>query len=291
MANIYSQVSQNKIRSNLLIILFISFITSAAYLISYALNTDSSLVYSSFVFSLFISGISYFFGDKIVLNLNGAKPANRQEFFDFYTVTENLCLGSGLPMPKIYVIQTEAMNAFATGTDPQNASICATSGLLQKLTRTELEGVIAHELSHIKSFDTRLMTLVSILIGGLSILINSRSRFFVSDDDDNKKSPILQTLGLFLIIFAPIIGKLIQFAISRQTEYAADTGAVMLTHQPQGLISALTKISHDSYLFTEASYATASLYIYNPFKSSTINSLFSTHPSVEDRIKKLQQIL
>ncbi len=291
MANIYDQVSQNKLRSNLLMVLFVSFITLSVYLISLTLELDYSFTIFAFIFSLASSLISYFFGSQIVLSLNGAKPAERQDYFNFYTVTENLSLANNTPMPKIYVINSSAPNAFATGTDPQNASICATTGLLEKLDRTELEGVIAHELSHIKNFDTRIMTLVSVLIGSLSILINQSQSLFYRKNRDRNRSSVLQIFGLVLIIFAPIIGKIIQLAISRQREYLADSGAVKLTRQPQGLISALQKISADSNPLNSASTATASLYIINPFKGQNFSHLFSTHPPVEKRIQALKNLL
>ena len=291
MANIYDQVSQNKFRSNLLMALFVFFITLSVYLISLTLQLDYSFTIIAFVFSLASSLISYFFGDQIVLSLNGAKPADRLNYFNFYTVTENLSLANNTPMPKIYVINSNAPNAFATGTNPKNASICATTGLLEKLDRTELEGVIAHELSHIKNFDTRIMTLVSVLIGSLSILINQSQSLFYRKNRDRDRSSILQIFGLILIIFAPIIGKIIQLAISRQREYLADSGAVKLTRQPQGLISALQKISNDPNLLNSASTATASLYIINPFKGQNFSHLFSTHPPVEKRIQALKNLL
>ncbi|MPM74953.1 Protease HtpX [bioreactor metagenome] len=186
------------------------------------------------------------------------------------------------------------MNAFATGRDPQHAVVCATTGLLEKLNRSELEAVVAHELSHIKNYDIRLMTIVSVLIGTLSILINMayRRSFFGGDrDDDNNNNNILAIIGIFLIIFAPLIAQLTQLAISRRREYFADASAVKLTRQPQGLINALKKLSTDNQKLETASTATASLYITNPFKGNKIATMFSTHPPIEDRIKALEQML
>ena len=242
-----------------------------------------------------MSGVSYFWGDKIVVGLNNAKPVNRKDFFDFYTVTENLSIANGTPVPKIYVIDSPAMNAFATGRDPEHALVCATTGLLGKLNRTELEAVIAHELSHIKNYDIRLMMIVSILIGTLSILINTATRASLfggrhRDNNDNNNG-IFAIIGLILIIFAPIIAQLIQLAISRRREFLADASGIKLTRQPQGLIDALKKISQDSNKLETASTATASLYINNPFKGNKIASLFSTHPPIEDRIAALNKML
>lgn len=294
MVNVYEQINNNKIRSGIIISLFILFISIAVYLISYSLNLDSSLLVIAIIFSIISSFSSYFWGDKIVLSLNQARPATRKEFFNFYTVTENLSLVNQTPTPKIFVIDSPAMNAFATGRDPDHAVVCATTGLLEKLDRSELEAVIAHELSHIKNYDIRLMTIVSVLIGTLSILINMayRSSFFRdSRDNDDNNGGVLAIIGFILIIFAPIIAQLIQLAISRRREYFADASAVKLTRQPQGLINALKKLSSDDQKLETASTATASLYITNPFKGNKIASMFSTHPPIEDRIKALEQML
>ena len=294
MVNVYEQITNNKIRSGVIISFFIIFIGVVAYLITYSLNLDYSFLVIALIFSIFSSGASYFWGDKIVLTLNHARPVTRKEFFNFYTVTENLSLANSTPVPKIFVIDSPAMNAFATGRDPDHAVVCATTGLLEKLNRSELEAVIAHELSHVKNYDIRLMTIVSILIGTLSILINMayrRSFFGGSSDDDNNNGNIFAIIGIILIIFAPIIAQLIQLAISRRREYFADASAVKLTRQPQGLIDALKKLSSDDQKLETASTATASLFITNPFKGNKIASMFSTHPPIEDRIKALEQML
>ncbi|HOZ80592.1 MAG TPA: M48 family metallopeptidase [Candidatus Woesebacteria bacterium] len=291
MINVYQQVSRNKIRSFLIISLFIGFISFAAYIIAYSYDL-AELFPLALLFSFGSSFLSYYYGDKIVLALNQAKVATRKDYFDFYTVTENLCLAAQIPTPKIYVIDTPAMNAFATGRNPQNAVVCATTGLLSKLDRTELEGVIAHELSHIKNYDILLMTTVSLLIGTLSILIDlAHHSTFNRKNNKESSSSILTLIGIILIIFAPLIGQLIQLAISRQREFFADAQSALLTRQPSGLISALKKISSDPNIFETASTATASLYITNPFTKNKIANLFSTHPPVEDRIKALEGMI
>ena len=294
MVNVYEQVAQNKAKSFLIISLFIGFIGIASYFISQALGYGNDLLFLALGISIFTSGASYFWGDKIVLTLNRAIPATRKDYFDFYTVTENLSMANETPVPKIYVIESQAMNAFASGRDPQHAIICATTGLLNKLNRTELEAVVAHELSHIKNYDIRLMMIVSILIGTLSILINTgtRTRLFSRDNDnDNNIGAVVAIIGFLLMIFAPLIAQLVQLAISRRREYLADSSAVKLTRQPQGLIDALNKISQDTNKLETASTATASLYISNPFKGNKLASLFSTHPPIEDRIKALKAML
>ncbi len=294
MLNIHEQISRNIFRSNLIIFGFIAFVVSVFYAITYFFDLDPSFIFIAGAFSIFSSLASYFWGDKIIISLNRARQAQRQEYFDFYTVTENLSKAANIPVPKIYVIYDPAPNAFATGRDPQHALIAATTGLLQKLSRTELEGVIAHEISHIKNFDIRLMMIVSILIGTISILINmaTNSMFYRDRDDDrDNRGGVFAIFGLVLIIFAPLIAQLIQLAISRRREYLADASAVKLTRQPSGLINALIKISQDPTPQHTASTATASLYITNPFKFQKVASLFSTHPPIQDRISALQQMM
>ena len=294
MKSIYDQINENKIRSATIIGLFIAFIFGVSYFITIAFNLDNSLLFIAIVFSLISSLVGYFKGDQIVLALNKARPVRRDEFFNFYTIVENLSIANQTPAPNIYVIDSESPNAFASGRDPKHAIICATTGLLKKLNRTELEGVIAHELSHIKNYDIRLMTLVSILVGTLTILINSatRSTFFRRDDNNERNNNgILTLIGFILIIFSPLIAQIIQLAISRRREYFADASAIKLTRQPQGLIDALTKISLDNSKLETASTATASLYIINPFKGNKLASMFSTHPPIEDRIKVLQEMI
>jgi len=296
MINFYEQIQRNKIRSTFIVSGFVVFIISAAYLITYALNLDTSFLIGAFIFALFSAFSSYYYGDQIVLSLNRAIPADRKKYFDFYTVTENLSMANQTPMPKIFVIETSAMNAFATGRDPQHAVVCATTGLLDKLNRTQLEGVIAHELSHVKNYDIRLMMIVSILIGTLSILTNmaSRSMFFGGgrrrSDNDNSLGAVIAIIGFILLIFSPLIAQLVQLAISRRREFLADASAVKLTRQPSGLIEALQIISKDPNILQSASTATASLYISNPFKDK-MSSLFSTHPPLDARIKALKEML
>jgi len=295
MASFYREIHNNQWRSALIIIFFVIFIIGTGYLLSYFFDSQFFLPLA-ITYSLFSALSSYFWGHKIVLAINKAIPATREKYFDFYTVTENLSIVAKIPVPKIYVIESDAMNAFASGRNPKNAIICATTGLLNKLNRTELEGVVGHELSHIKNYDILLMTVVSVLIGTLSIIINltSRRMFFGRNNrnrDQSNLSGLLALLSLILIIFAPIIAQLIQLAISRRREYFADASSVSLTRQPSGLISALQKINSDSTPFKEASTATATLYISNPFKGNKIASLFFTHPPIESRINALETMM
>lgn len=255
--------------------------------------------------ALIVSGISsfvsYYYSDKIVLGISGARPANIAQDKLFKSVIENLCIGAGISVPKLYVINDSAPNAFATGRDPKHAVICATTGLLEKLNRTELEGVMAHEITHIKSYDIRLMSIVSVMVGLVALLGDwflratwwgGRSR----DRDESSIGAIFMLLGIVFAILSPIIGTLIQLAISRRREFMADAGSVEITRQPGGLIEALKKISEDTEPLEAANKATAHLYIVNPFKGKTNKAvsafagLFNTHPPTIERIKILQSM-
>jgi heat shock protein HtpX len=260
-----------------------------------------------FGMALIISGVSsfvsYYYSDKIVLGISGARPATPQEDKLFTQVADNLCIGAGIPRPKLYVISDTAPNAFATGRDPEHAVICATTGLLSKLNRTELEGVIAHELTHVKNYDIRLMGVVSVMVGLIALLGDwfLRSMWWGGgrkrDNDESGIGAIFIILGIVFAILSPIIGTLIQLSISRRREFTADAGSVGITRQPQGLISALEKISTDTEPLEAANKATAHLYIVNPFKGKSgraverLAGLFNTHPPINERIKALKAMI
>lgn len=299
MKNIYEQVDENKFRSGLVIFFFILFISAATYLISYSLGFDGYSVGVALIFSGMMSYISYYFSDQIILGISGAEPATREKHFNFYTVTENLSLADSLPMPKLYVINDTAMNAFATGRDPEHAVVCATTGLLDRLNRTELEGVVAHELSHIKNYDIRLMSVVTILVGLVTlladILLRTRIRGGRDRDEEGNLGAILFVAGLVMALLSPIIAQLIQLAISRRREFLADASGAHLTKYPEGLASALEKISADKEPLEAANKATAHLYIANPLKNrhdsiGWFAGLFNTHPPVAERIKALRGV-
>jgi heat shock protein HtpX len=309
MVNIYEAERANKIKSSIVVLGFVVFVAVTVYVLSQALGYYWGYQVGGFGFvgfALIISGLisygSYYFSDQIVLGISGAKEANRKQYFDFYTVSENLAIGAGLPKPKLYVIEDSAPNAFATGRDPKHAVICATTGLLDKLTRTELEGVIAHEFSHVRNYDTRLQSLVAVMVGLIALLGDwlLRASWFGgrrSKDNDNQMGVIILVLGIVFAILSPIIAQLIQLAISRRREFMADAGSVSLTRQPQGLISALEKISKDQETLEAANKATAHLYIINPFKGKRVqgsvgwfSNLFNTHPPITERIKILKEL-
>lgn len=300
MLNVYEQIDSNKRKSALVIAGFVAFIVLFAYVLGTALESQISFIPIALIFSGFSAFSSYYWGDKLILGISGARPATREEFFNFYTVTENLCLGTQLPMPKLYVIQDTAMNAFATGRDPDHATVCATTGLLSRLDRSELEGVIAHELSHIRHYDIRLMCLVVVLVGMVTLLADwfLRGSMFGRRRRGSRDSggQIVMVLALLSAISAPIIAKLIQLAISRRREFLADAGSVMMTRYPDGLIRALRKISHDTEPLEAANKATAHLYIANPLKNlhrgiGTAAKFFNTHPPMEERIATLEKMM
>lgn len=289
MLNIYEQVDQNKRRSALIILAFILFITGFVWLVGKAFGSQPEIIIWAVVFSLFSSIASYFWGDKIILTLSGAKPAEREKYFNFYTAAENLAIAAQIPKPELYVIESPALNAFATGRDPNHALVCATTGLIEKLDKSELEAVVAHEISHIANCDIRLMMIVALLVGMVAILSDFILRAGRSSDRERKGNPIVLLFGLVALIISPLIAKLIQLAISRRREYLADASAVKLTKQPQGLINALEKLGQSPIILKTASPATAHLYIANPLKKMA--GLFSTHPPIEERIASLKKML
>ncbi len=297
----YDLVSSNQHKSLFILVAFIAFIVGVTYVMSVAFNAGTDFTILAILFSTATSFASYWWSDKIVLAISGARPVTRQEFFDFYTVTENLCIGERMSVPKLYVIEDTAMNAFATGRDPEHAAICATTGLLAQLNRSELEGVIAHELSHVKNYDIRLMSVVSVLVGFVALLADWMLRMTAwgrrrrDDDNGGQIGVILFLIGIVLAILSPIAAQLIQLAISRRREFLADAAGVSITKNPQGLIHALQKISHDTEPLEAANKATAHLYISDPLKNiqggvGLFANLFQTHPPVAERIKALQTL-
>ncbi|MBU1327264.1 M48 family metallopeptidase [Patescibacteria group bacterium] len=278
---------------------FVVVVVLAAYVFGQSLGYGNSWMWMAVLFSVVSSFAGYWWGDKVVLAMSGARPADRKRDFDFFTVAENMAIAAGLPKPKLFVIEDTAMNAFATGRDPAHAVVCATTGILTRLERRELEGVIAHELSHVKNFDTRLMAIVAVLVGSIAYLADlfMRSLWWGggrkrSDNDRSNLGGILMIVGIVLAIVTPILATLIQLAISRRREYLADASSANLTRYPEGLARALAKISEDREVLEAATNATAHLYIANPFKGKQFHawfsSLFDTHPPVAERIRLLR---
>lgn len=294
---IYNQISSNKTKTWIIMILFIVFFLTVSYVLGTSLGYGLSWVGIMLIISGLISFISYYNSDKIVLSMSGAKPADKKTQRDLYTTVENLSIASGLPMPKVYVIEDPSPNAFATGRDPKHAAVAATSGILGKLSKVELEGVIAHELSHVGNYDTRLMGIVAILVGSIAILADvfMRSLWYSGNrDSDRRGGNILVLVGIIFAILAPIAATLIQLAISRRREYLADANGALLTRYPDGLADALIKIAADPHPVRHASVGTAHFYISDPFKgkkkTSWLVGLFQTHPPVDDRVRLLREM-
>lgn len=298
----WDHVSQNKFKTFLIMFFFALFTVGIVYIFGRAFGFGESGALGFVGMALIATGImnfvSYYFSDKIVLGISGAKPIDEKSNKELYRIVENLCIASGLPVPKIYIIEDSAPNAFATGRDPKHATVVFTTGILQKLNKQELEGVAAHELSHVGNRDTLVMTVVSVLVGTIALLADwfMHSMWYGGHDrdSDSKGNALFMVLAVVAAILAPIIAQLIQLAVSRRREFLADASGVLITRYPQGLASALKKISADKEPLEVANRGTAHLYIINPLKGSEIKGfligLFNTHPPVEARIKALQEM-
>lgn len=294
----YNQIDSNKRRSVVLMMFCIALLIGLGYVYSVAMGDETySGIWIAVVISLFSTLISYFQGDKIALWSSGARPITEEENKYVYRLVENLCITSGLPVPKIYIMDDPSINAFATGRKPELASIAITTGAIQKLENEELEGVLAHELSHIQNYDIRFMTLLAVMVGAIVIMadIFLRARFFFggrrSDNQGGGQvAAVFMLLGIVLAILSPLIAELIKLAVSRKREYLADASGSLLTRYPEGLAKALEKIAADSAPMTRPPHATAHLFFSNPFRGRHFQKLFSTHPPLEDRVKKLREM-
>lgn len=290
---ILKEVRNNKIESYFIISLFIIFVMLIVYFICLYFELGSFSIIIAMLFAFISAFVSYYSCDTLVLNINGARPATEEQDKLLSTILDNLCIASGLPRPKLYVINDPSPNAFATGRNPNNAFICVTTGLLEKMNKYELEGVIAHELSHIKNYDILLSTIVSVFVGFVVIISDFIFRFgFVRNrNSDNKSNPIIMIIGLIFLLLSPLFATLMQLSLSRKREFLADSSAVEITRNPEGLISALKKLSDDPTKSSTANKATAHMYIVNPLKGEKEKTnIFSTHPPISERIKRLEHI-
>lgn len=292
--NLYTQAESNTRRTWLLIATFLVLIIGLGWLFSYIWN-DQVILYFAVILSVGMSFSSYWYSDKIVLSMMKAKPIEEKDNRDLYHVVENLCIAAGLPVPKIFIIEEQQPNAFATGRDAKHAVIAVTRGLLNKLEKSELEGVIAHELSHIGNKDMLLGTVVVVLVGIIAMLSNwfMRIGFHSKSDSDNKQAAgLFMLFGVVAAILAPIAAKIIQLSISRKREFLADTDGALLTRYPEGLARALEKISTDATPLKVANNATNHLFIASPLRgkqaSDWFTKLFMTHPPISDRVKALR---
>lgn len=295
MATLYTQQASNIRKTWLLVTVFFVVVIGLGWIISQVYG-NPFILYVAVIFSVVINMASYWYSDKLVLTLTRARPATREEFFDLCATVENLAITTGLPPPKVYIVDDPAPNAFATGRDPAHAVVCATSGLVAMMTKTELEGVMAHELSHIGNRDMLLSTMVVVLVGFIAILsdIFLRSLWFGGGRrrGNDKAGGVLVILGIMLAILSPIIAALIQLAISRKREFLADASGALLTRYPEGLASALAKIGQYEQPMRRASNSTAHLFIANPFGSGArgLHKLFLTHPPLEERVRILREM-
>lgn len=291
---LYNAISTNKWKTWIIMVLFVVFIATLVYVMSKALGLSAVGITG---IALVLAGImsigSFYYSDKLVLATSGARQIKKSDFPQYWRAVENLCIAAGLPMPKVYIIDDRSPNAFATGRDPKHAVVAATTGLLSIMNEAELEGVIAHELSHIKNYDIRLAGVVAVLVGFVAILSDLfvRATFF-SDSDDNRGNAIFLIVAIALAILSPIAATLIQLSVSRKRELLADASGALLTRYPEGLASALEKLEKDHTPPKTASNATAHLFIENPFDNKRVKNmftgLFNTHPPLEERIKILR---
>jgi heat shock protein HtpX len=304
-ATFYEQEAVNRRESVLLVVIVIAILVALGFTIGYGttggVDGAVGVTIGAVILGIVLSVGSYFGGDKIVLASSGAKEVNAQSAPQLVDVVQEMALAAGVPMPKVYIIDDSAPNAFATGRDPQHASVAITSGLLQKLDREELQGVLGHELSHVRNFDIRFTLLVAVLVGSIALLANLFLRFSFwgggrrsssNDRSGGGLAAILFVVAIVLSILAPIFARLVQLAVSRQREYLADASSVELTRNPHGLESALAKIASDKEVLEIANPATQHLFFTNPIKKfeSRSSSMFSTHPPIVDRINRLRQL-
>jgi heat shock protein HtpX len=304
-ATFYEQEAVNRRESVLLVVIVIAILVALGFTIGYGttggVDGAVGVTIGAVILGIVLSVGSYFGGDKIVLASSGAKEVNAQSAPQLVDVVQEMALAAGVPMPKVYIIDDSAPNAFATGRDPQHASVAITRGLLQKLDREELQGVLGHELSHVRNFDIRFTLLVAVLVGSIALLANLFLRFSFwgggrrsssNDRSGGGVAAILFVVAIILSILAPIFARLVQLAVSRQREYLADASSVELTRNPHGLESALAKIASDKEVLEIANPATQHLFFTNPIKKfeSRSSSMFSTHPPIVDRINRLRQL-
>lgn len=291
----YSEIASNKRRSFLLMFAFALVVVALGYVLGLQWGNPYGGLILAFVFSLVMAWTSYYWSDSIVLGLYGARPADRAIHAQLYNIAEGLAIAAGLPAPRVYVIDEAAPNAFATGRNPEHSVVCVTTGLLKLVNRYELEGVIAHEMSHIRNYDIRLQTMAVVLAGMVVLLGDwimrsmfwSRGRRRSNSRGDNRIEGLIILMGLVFAILSPLVAQIMRMAISRRREYLADASAVQLTRYPQGLADALRKLASYSGQMQNANRATEHLFIVSPLRGSGIDSLFSTHPPIGDRIARL----
>lgn len=294
----YQHIASNKRRSIFLVLIFVALVLGLGYVLDYTYGSGTGIggLGMAVIISLFMTMLSYFAGDKVALFTSGAQEIRKEDNPYVWRLVENLSITIGQPMPRVHIISDPALNAFATGRDPKHASIALTTGIVDALENEELEAVIAHELSHIQNYDTRLLMIVAVLVGAIALLADWMWRFhFTGSGRKNSRGGgqielIFMVVGLVLILLSPIIAELIKLAISRKREALADASAVLMTRYADGLIGALQKIAQHPAQLQRANHATAHLFFVNPFRAGTLRRLWSTHPPIEERITALRQM-
>ncbi|PIZ63836.1 protease [Candidatus Saccharibacteria bacterium CG_4_10_14_0_2_um_filter_52_9] len=286
----YSNIAANKRKTVMIMAIFMLFTIGVIWILDQYLGGSTGVFYGGIIGALIYTVITYYAGSKMALALNGAKEIQKSDNPRLWRIVENLAITNGMPMPKVYIIDDPAMNAFATGRDPRNAVVCATTGILDALEDNELEGVMAHEMGHVKNYDIRVSMVAFALTAVISLLadIILRLTWFRGDDRENNQFTLVA--GLIAAILAPLVATMIQLAISRQREYLADATGALTTRYPEGLASALEKIQHSSSTLRRQNTSTAHLFFANPLRSGNLAGLFSTHPPIEDRIARLRSM-
>ena len=294
MPNVYDQIASNRNKSLIIFSLFFVFVLFLGWIFGLVLDIGYLGVIIAFIIAVIMVFASYYYSDQIVMKISGAREVKKSEFPYLFNVIDEMAIAAGMPTPKKYVIHDSAPNAFATGRDPDHSAICVTTGLLKKLKRLELEGVIAHEMSHIKNRDTLLQAVTVVLVGMVTLLSDFILRSFLWGGhrrDTGKAGAVILVIGLVLAVLSPLIAQMVKLAISRKREFLADASAALMTRYPEGLASALEKISKDKEPLEAANNATAHLYIASPFKEKNwLSGMFSTHPKIEDRVKALREM-
>lgn len=287
----YSQIAANKRKTLFVLAAFIAFVALIDWVFTFFIGNRPSIFIGVMIGSLVYALITYYAGSKMALAVNGAHEIQKSDNPRLWRIVENLSITDGLPMPRVFIIDDPAPNAFATGRDPNHSAVCATSGLLDMMTDTELQGVFAHEMGHVKNYDIRVSMIAFALSSVVSLLADFvlRATWFRGDDDEGG-SPVTLAIGLVAAIVAPLVATLIQLAVSRSREYLADATGVLTTRYPEGLISALQKIENSGSTMRKQNTATAHLFFANPLRGRGLSSLFSTHPPIAERIARLQQM-
>ncbi len=284
----YSSISENKRNTVIIFMVFIAIISGIGLYFSYIYKNDHIFLIL-LICSILYSLVQYNISKTIVLYMNGAKPVSRDIAPGFYAAAETISITAGLPMPKLYIIDDDSPNAFAAGTNPEKAIICTTTGLLNIMDKSELEAVVAHEMSHIKNYDIRVSMAAVALTSAIELISEVALRIFIwSDDENDNRNPLIVVLGLLFVMISPLLALITRLAISRQREFLADATAVSLTRYPEGMIRALQKLKNNEKPLGKQNSTTANLFIVNPMKRSFFQNLFSTHPSIDDRISRLK---